>query len=140
MEKHFELTDNVIVNDFGIKLFQIKCTRNIKWAKIGDLGGWVESEKNLSGDDAWVSGDARVSGDAEVSGNDNHCGFDCFGSCNRHTHAYITKSKEVEITCGCFRGSIKEFEEQIHKKHFGTIYEKQYMAIVNVIKIKFGLI
>ena len=51
----------------------------------------------------------------------------------------MTKSGEVEITCGYFRGSIKEFEEQVHKTHSGTIYEKQYMAIVNVIKIKFGL-
>jgi len=194
MEKKFELTDKFVFNTFGIKLFQIKCTKSFKYAKEGDLGGYVEKDENLdqesnawvygdawvygnarvsgdarvygdarvSGDarvygDAWVYGNARVSGDARVYGNarvsgdarvygdadiendNNHCGFDCFGSCNRHTHAYLTKDNKVEITCGCFRGSIEEFEKKVEKTHSGTIYEKQYKAIINVIKIKFGL-
>ena len=95
--------------------------------------------------DAWVYGDARVSGNAQVYGdarveNDHmHCGFDCFGSCNRHTHAYKTKGNKVEITCGCFRGSLEEFEKKVEETHKGTIYEKQYKAIINLIKIKFGI-
>lgn len=174
MDKHFELTDKFIINAFGAKLFQIKCTRKIKYADIGDLGGYIEKEDNLYGDawvsgdaqvsgDAWVVGNARVSGNAQVSGdarvygdarvsgyarvfgdarvsNDNeHCGFDCFGSANRHTHSYKTKSGKIEITCGCFRGSIEEFEKQIKETHRGNEFERQYMAIVEVIKIKFGL-
>ena len=176
MEKKFELTDKFVFNTFGIKLFQIKCTKSFKYAKEGDLGGYVEKDENLDQEsDAWVSGNARVSGDAWVSGDaqvsgnaqvygdarvsgnawvsgdawvygnadiendNNHCGFDCFGSCNRHTHAYLTKDNKVEITCGCFRGSIEEFEKKVEKTHSGTIYEKQYKAIINVIKIKFGL-
>ena len=176
MEKKFELTDNFIINAFGVKLFQIKCTKSFKYAKEGDLGGYVEKDENLDQEsDAWVSGNARVygnaqvygnaevygnaqvygnarvfgnaevSGDAEVSGNaeiDNnnkHCGFDCFGSANRHTHAYLTKENKVEITCGCFRGSIEEFEKRVEETHSGTIYEKQYKAIIDVLKIKFGL-
>ena len=182
MEKKFELTDNFVINGFGIKLFQIKCTKSFKYANEGDLGGYVEKEDNLSqsGDawvsgnaqvsgDAWVSGNARVSGDAWVSGNARvsgnawvsgnarvsgdaqvygnarvennhmHCGFDCFGSCNRHTHAYKTKGNKVEITCGCFRGSLEEFEKKVEETHKGTIYEKQYKAIINLIKIKFGI-
>ena len=132
MDRHFELTDKFIINAFGAKLFQIKCTRKIKYADIGDLGGYIEKENNLSGD-AWVSGNAQVSGDNE------HCGFDCFGSANRHTHSYKTKSGKIEITCGCFRGSIEEFEKQIKETHRGNEFERQYIAIVEVIKIKFGL-
>ena len=198
MDKHFELTDKFIINAFGIKLLQIKCTRKIKHADVGDLGGYIEKEDNLSGDawvcgDAWVSGNAQVSGDAKVSGdawvsgdakvygnaqvsgdawvcgdaqvsgnaqvsgdakvygnaqvsgdakvsnNNEHCGFDCFGSANRHTHAYKTQSGKVEIICGCFRGSIEEFEEQVKKTHQGNEFERQYMAIAEVIKIKLGL-
>lgn len=152
MGKKFELTDKFIINVFGIKLFQIKCTKSFKYAQKGDLGGYVEKEGNLDQEnDAWVSGDARVSGNAQVSGNarvsgdaniknnNEHCGFDGFGSCNRHTHAYLTKEKKVEITCGCFHGSIEEFEKKVEETHSGTIYEKQYKAIINVIKIKFGL-
>ena len=182
MEKKFELTDKFVFNTFGIKLFQIKCTKSFKYAKEGDLGGYVEKDENLdqesdawvygnaqvsgnarvSGNaqvygnawvygnarvygnaqvygDAWVYGDAQVSGDADIENDNNHCGFDCFGSCNRHTHAYLTKDNKVEITCGCFRGSIEEFEKKVEKTHSGKIYEKQYKAIINVIKIKFGL-
>ena len=138
MDRHFELTDKFIINAFGAKLFQIKCTRKIKYADIGDLGGYIEKENNLSGD-AWVSGNARVFGDAQVSNDNEHCGFDCFGSANRHTHSYKTKSGKIEITCGCFRGSIEEFEKQIKETHRGNEFERQYMAIVEVIKIKFGL-
>ena len=138
MDKHFELTDKFIINAFGIKLLQIKCTRKIKHADVGDLGGYIEKEDNLSGD-AWVCGDAWVSGDAKVSNNNEHCGFDCFGSANRHTHAYKTQSGKVEIICGCFRGSIEEFEEQVKKTHQGNEFERQYMAIAEVIKIKLGL-
>ena len=152
MEKKFELTDNFVINGFGIKLFQIKCTKSFKYANEGDLGGYVEKEDNLSqSGDAWVSGNAQVSGnarvygDAQVSGkarvenNHMHCGFDCFGSCNRHTHAYKTKGNKVEITCGCFRGSLEKFEKKVEETHKGTIYEKQYKAIINLIKIKFGI-
>lgn len=140
MEKKFELTDNFVINAFGIKLFQIKCTKAFKYANEGDLGGYVKKEDNLSqSGDAWVSGDARVYGDARVENNHMHCGFDCFGSCNRHTHAYKTKGNKVEITCGCFRGSLEEFEKKVEETHKGTIYEKQYKAIINLIKIKFGI-
>ena len=146
MEKKFILTDKFVINAFGVKLFQIKCTKSFKYANKGDFGGYVEKEENLEQfGNAWVYGDAQVSGNAQVSGdaqveNDNqHCGFDCFGSCNRHTHAYLTKDNKVEITCGCFRGSIEEFEKKVEETHSGTIYEKQYKAIINVIKIKFGI-
>ena len=69
MEKKFELTDNFVINAFGIKLFQIKCTKSFKYANEGDLGGYVEKEDNLSqSGDAWVSGNARVSGDDRERG------------------------------------------------------------------------
>lgn len=134
MEKKFELTDNFMINALGIKLFQIKCTKAFKYANEGDLGGYVEKEENLS-----QSGNALVSGNAQVKNDHMHCGFDCFGSCNRHTHAYMTKENKVEITCGCFRGNIEEFERKVKETHAGTIYEKQYKAIINLIKIKFGI-
>ena len=105
---------------------------------------WVSGDARVSGNarvsgDACVSGNAWVSGDADIENDNEHCGFDGFGSCNRHTHAYMTKEKKVEIICGCFRGSIEEFEKKVEETHSGTVYEKQYKSIINVIKIKFGL-
>ena len=206
MEKKFILTDEFVINGFGVKLFRIKCVKSFKYANEGELGGFIEKEVNLeqSGDawvysdaqvygnarvygnaqvcgsaqvydyawvygdarvcgsaqvygsawvsgnaqvsdyarvygSAWVYGDAQVYGNAKIENNNSHCGFDCFDSANRHTHAYLTKDNKVEITCGCFKGSIEEFEKKVEETHSGTVYEKQYKAIIDVIKIKFGL-
>ena len=150
MEKHFELTDETI-EVAGNTLHRIRCTRDCKWAKTGDLGGFIEKEDNLSGDawvsgnawvydNAWVSGDAQVCGDARIDCIKAHCGFDVFGSCGRHTHAYITAENKIEITCGCFRGSIEEFEAKVRKTHGDNQYAHEYLAIIYLIKIKFGLV
>ena len=68
MDKKFELTTDTKIH-FGRKLFRIKALISFGNVKVGDLGGYVESEKNLSqSGDAWVYGDARVYGNAEVCG------------------------------------------------------------------------
>lgn len=66
--KKFELTgDTKIV--FGRTLHRIRAVRDFGDVKAGDLGGWVESEQNLSHvGDAWVFDDASVFGDARVYG------------------------------------------------------------------------
>lgn len=164
MGKKYILTDNHIFNDLGLKMYQIKCTKAFGSIKEGELGGFIEKEANLSQDgnawvcnnaevfgdarvygdarvsgNAWVYGDAWVSGDADINSDDKHCGFDCFGSQNRHTHAYMTKQGTVEITCGCFRGTFDAFVRKVEETHAGTVYEKQYKAVAKLIKIKFKL-
>ena len=68
--KKYELTGEIKLF-FGIELKRIKALRDIgDTVKAGELGGYVQSEANLSHDgNAWVSGNARVSGDAQVYGN-----------------------------------------------------------------------
>lgn len=72
--KHFELTTETKINPSGVTLFRVRLTRECRWGKPGDLGGWVEEESNIQGD-AWVSDNAQVyvgacvSGNAQVSGN-----------------------------------------------------------------------
>jgi len=54
----------------GKPLFQVKAKKSFGIIANGELGGYIESEKNLSVyGNAWVSGNARVSGDALVYGN-----------------------------------------------------------------------
>ena len=68
MNRKYKLTDET-KGIGGITLHRIRALRNIPryGVKYGDLGGWIESESNLSQDgDAWVSDDARVYGDAVV--------------------------------------------------------------------------
>ena len=66
--KKYELTDEVIEED-GVELRRIRAVRDFGNVKVGDLGGFVQSEMNLSHEGlAWISGDARVFGNAEVFG------------------------------------------------------------------------
>ena len=54
----------------GITLHRIKAIVDFCCIKAGEIGGWIETEDNLSQyGDSWVSGNAQVSGDARVSGN-----------------------------------------------------------------------
>src|SRR3990167_4465268 len=73
----YELTKKSIINNRGIKLFQIKAIISFGSVIKGELGGYIELEKNLAQvfgnarvfGDAWVSGNAQVSGNARVFGN-----------------------------------------------------------------------
>ena len=43
-------------------LYQIRALKDFGNVKVGDLGGWIEKEANLSQQgNAWVSGNALVS-------------------------------------------------------------------------------
>lgn len=72
MNKKYILTDEKtgVHDDHGTLLYRIKAIRDFKDVKVGDLGGFVESEKNLSQDgNSWVFDNAKVFDDAEVYGN-----------------------------------------------------------------------
>ncbi|MCX5614413.1 hypothetical protein [Bombella saccharophila] len=71
MSKKYELTDDTIEHD-GRTLYRIRALVDIPAIGVsaGDLGGYVESEKNLSHTgDCWVHGNARVRGNAFVNDN-----------------------------------------------------------------------
>ena len=70
-QKKYELTDEFVVHWSGKKLYRIRALVSFGVVVAGQLGGFVESEKNLDqslSGDAWVYGNARVYGDAEVYG------------------------------------------------------------------------
>lgn len=68
--KKFKLTSEFIVDISGVKLFRVKALIEFGNVKAGDLGGYIEKEKNLSHmGNAWVSGNAQVFGNARVFGN-----------------------------------------------------------------------
>ena len=60
MEKHFRMTAETIQWQ-GCTLHRIEATRDSKWAKAGERGGFVEREDNLQ-DEAWVADSAKVWG------------------------------------------------------------------------------
>ena len=77
--KKYELTDETI-SHLGRTLHRIRALRDFDDFEEGHLGGFIESEKNLSherncwvNDDAKVFGNAKVLGDAWVYGNATVC-------------------------------------------------------------------
>lgn len=98
----------------------------------GELGGWIEKEWNLSGD-AWVYGDALIENSRD------YCCFQSFGSRNDTTTAFRQKDGSILISCGCFSGSLREFVEAVEKTHGANQFGREYLAIAEVIKVRFGI-
>ena len=237
--KKYELTDDSITF-MGHKLFRIRAIRSFNGVNVGNLGGYIEKEANLSHDnDAWIfdnacvydyaciyddariydnaciSGNARIynkacilgnaciSGNVRIYGNaciyddarisgytyiyndarisDNACisgcaciydnvsilgnafisGFACIsgyaricgdawihsetdylcfkglGSQNRNTTFFKCKDGHIHVSCGCFSGSIQEFETKVKKTHGDSKYAKEYLACIEVVKLHF---
>lgn len=68
--KKFELVENLTLYHNGGLLYRIRALKNFGDVKKGDIGGWVESEKNLSQKGlCWIYDDAKVCAKARVSEN-----------------------------------------------------------------------
>lgn len=240
MDKKYEILNDryIIIN--GRKLFRIRALKDFQTiqgltVKVGDLGGYIQSEKNLSQegncwvandakvfdnayvcdnarvfdnasvcgnamvynsafvsenacvygnakvfDNASVYGDACVSNDAWISDNacvsDNTCvcgnayifenayvyGKTCVCSnaeignnadiCNDRdyicikglgsisaTTFYKCKDNQIGVTCGFFKGTLDEFISHLKSTHKDTKFDKEYLAVVEAVKIHFGL-
>lgn len=96
MEKKYILTDRTKEVD-GHTLHRIQAVKDFGNVKSGDLGGWIESESNLSQEGkCWVSDEAVVYGNATIQynaqvydhavvyGNANICGY-----ARIHGHAQV---------------------------------------------------
>ena len=69
MDKKYEMTTTVI-HVSGRNLYRIKALKSFEDVKIGDFGGFIENEDNLSQDgNAWVYDDAKVFDNAKVYNN-----------------------------------------------------------------------
>jgi hypothetical protein len=141
LNKKFELTNEFVVNIFGIKLFRIKAILKLRYAEAGELGGFVEKEENVNqSDDAWVYGDAWVSGNARVYGNawikkSTHLfQLGAIGSRNGFTTFFRVETNQIHVSCGCFLGSIEEFEKAVEKYHAGTKHERTYKLAIQLAK------
>ena len=98
----------------------------------GDLGGYIETEKSLDHcGNAWVYGNARVCGDAQVSGARLIFMASSVGSENGTLTAYTTKDGIIEVTRGCFRGSIDEFLLASERKHDDATH-LEYRLLIEV--------
>ena len=159
----YELTDETI-DVSGTTLHRIKALKDFGNVKKGELGGYVESEYNLSqigncwvygnarvcGDaelcgnakvygNAWVYGNAEVCGNARVYGNADYITIKGLGSRYRDTTIFKTRNEDVVVRCGCFYGTLTEFVNEVGITHGDSKYAKEYLALVELAKIHFGI-
>lgn len=100
--KKYETTSNTKIF-FEHELYQIKALKDFGNVKVGDLGGYIEKEGNLSQEGkAWIRGNALVCGDARVSGDaqihDNALIFDnakIYGNAWVYGNAHISDNAWV---------------------------------------------
>ncbi len=85
--KKYELVkDDFIIVEGKIKLYRIKALKEFNNVELGELGGYIEKEENLSHyGHCWVYGDARVFEEARVY--HNACVMDS-SSVYGHAHIY----------------------------------------------------
>ena len=101
-ERKYELTDETIEFN-GHTLHRIRALKDIGDVKKGNLGGFIESEKNLSlkdncwvGDEAKVFENARVNRDAQVFGKAVVFGnAEVYGKADVHGEAKVYGSASV---------------------------------------------
>nr|DAO23594.1 MAG TPA: Putative transferase, nesg, ydcK, Structural Genomics.38A [Caudoviricetes sp.] len=155
--KKYELTEET-TNIFGKTLHRIRATRDFSNVHAGDLGGFIEDERNLSHDEnAWVSGkalvsgEARVGGDAWVYGNARVCGnalvkgprdiywISCIGSRDGTTTFFRNANNGISVSCGCFYGTIDEFAAAVTKTHGDNEHAQAYRHAIEIAKLRIKL-
>ena len=158
-QKKYELTGEFIEHWSGKKLYRIRSLVSFGVVVAGQLGGFVESEKNLdqslSGDarvygDAWVYGNAWVSGDAWVYGD-----AEVYGDARVRSYAVISERKMIFgatnvgsengkltvfngkdgliVTRGCFTGTVDEFLAKSAEVHDDKT-KNEYKLLIEVAK------
>ena len=96
---------------------------------------WVYDDARVS-DDARVYGNALVSGNAQVCGTRHYLNLGPIGSRDGYTTIYRDKNKKAIVVCGCFHGDLDGFERAVHKTHAGTKYEAEYMALIQLARLR----
>lgn len=75
MGKKYELLKYDCIRCMGRTLYRIKALKDFGNVKAGDLGGYIQSEDNLSHEgNCWVYGDATVHNRAKIYDNAEICG------------------------------------------------------------------
>ncbi|MDG6856153.1 hypothetical protein [Glaesserella parasuis] len=160
-QKKYELLKDDTVNHHGRTLYRIKALITFGSVAAGELGGYIETEKNLDHrgnawvyGNAWVSGNAWVYGNAWVSGNAWVYGnARVFGDAMVRSLAVISERKMIFwasnvgsengtltvfngkfgliVTRGCFTGTVDEFLSKSKEVHDDKTHH-EYKLLIEV--------
>ena len=105
---------------------------NLRGADLGgaDLDGAYLGGADLCDADLGEWGKLQSSSDVLTVG--------VIGSRNSYTTIFHT-DKGIFVRCGCFKGTLDEFETKVKETHKGNKHEKDYLALIQFAKIKFEL-
>lgn len=134
-QKKYELTDEFIEHWSGRKLYRIRALVAFGAVVAGQLGGFVESEKNLDQSlygDAWVYGDARVRSYAVISERKMIFLATNVGSENG-TLTVFNGENGLIVTRGCFVGTVDEFLAKSAEVHDDKT-KNEYKLLIEVAK------
>lgn len=95
-------------------------------AMIGDGAMIYES--------AVIGAYARIGSGAVIKYPYNHLTVGAIGSRQDVTTFYRHQDGMIYVWCGCFNGTLDDFEKAVHKTHAGTIHERAYMAAIHMAK------
>ena len=95
-----------------------------------NLGGAYLYGANLGGADLGEWGKIQSPSDVLIVG--------VIGSRNGYTTIFHT-DKGAFVQCGCFRGTLDEFEAKVKETHQGNKHERDYLALIQFAKVKFEL-
>ena len=131
--KKYELTSETKVIN-GVELHRIKALKSFGNIKEGNLGGWIESEKNLSQDgDAWVFDNATVRGNAKGHRKEDFIVFKNWWSSGRY-FTWTRSNNKWKV--GCFYGSGEELIAKAYKDSAksGREYERVVKYVESILK------
>lgn len=104
-------------------------------ARIGG-SAYISGNAHIFGD-SLVYGNAWLCDNAQVSSDADYIYLKGFGSHNRSTTIFRAKSGNICVSCGCFIGSLQEFENKVKETHGNNKFAKEYLALVEAAKIHF---
>ena len=140
-QKKYELTDEFIVHCSGKKLYRIRALVTFGAVVAGQLGGFVETEKNLDQSlcgDAWVYGNAQVCGNAKVRSyaviSERKMIFLASNVGSENGTLTVFNGKDgLIVTRGCFTGTVDEFLAKSAEVHDDKT-KNEYKLLIEVAK------
>lgn len=114
------------------------CKDGVGIGWIGE-GAWVGEgavigEGARIGEDAVIGEGAEIGDGAEIKSIYDYLTVGGIGSRQGMTTFYRCKDGLIRVNCGCFNGTLDEFEAAVRETHAGNDREKAYMAAIRMVK------
>ena len=105
----------------------------IGWGAKVCEGAWIGKGAEIV-ESAWIGAGAHIGAGAVIKYPYNYLTVGAIGSRQDVTTFYRHQDGMIYVWCGCFNGTLDDFETKVHKTHAGTTHERAYMAAIRMAK------